>query len=245
MPESKPVTKVITNLEKNRLEITIAGNIDSRSLEKLYTDIRFSVADLKDGFDVISDISHCNIIYLTGLPIFKKIMDYFVNNKIGQHLRITSDNKTSTRQLTHFFEKIQSYSSIYAENFTDAEEKLNILKKRRGIRLKLKNVVFEVEADGSLAKCIMVDISTSGCSFKSKTLTVSNDSAISIHLSFDPHESLESAFKIKAEIVRKDDVFFAVRFSDLDIEMEEKLYKRLSYEITHTPFLLNSMPDQS
>ena len=74
----KPRIKATANIAKNRLHITMSGNVDSKSLEKLYTDIRFCVADLKKGFEVISDISQCNILYVSSFPNYKKIIDYLI-----------------------------------------------------------------------------------------------------------------------------------------------------------------------
>ena len=50
MPNVKSKTKAVANIKKNRLHVAMSGNIDTKALEKLYTEIRFCVADLKGKF---------------------------------------------------------------------------------------------------------------------------------------------------------------------------------------------------
>lgn len=42
-------------LKKNRLYLKMAGEMSKRELEKLYTEVRFCVADLQPSFNVIAD----------------------------------------------------------------------------------------------------------------------------------------------------------------------------------------------
>lgn len=88
MSSSTAQVKAKVNVAKNRLYVTIAGPIDAKMLDKLYTEIRFCVADLKPGFQVLSDISQCQIIYVTGLPVYKKIIDYLIAQRVGEIVRI-------------------------------------------------------------------------------------------------------------------------------------------------------------
>jgi hypothetical protein len=64
--------RVTVDLKKNRLYITIAGRLNKKDLDGLYTDIRFGVADLQPGFTVINDLTKCTLAALSGLPTFKK-----------------------------------------------------------------------------------------------------------------------------------------------------------------------------
>lgn len=61
---------VFTDIKKNRLYITITGHLTKVQLERFYTDVRFGVADLKPGFDVVNDLSGCTLAALSGLPIY-------------------------------------------------------------------------------------------------------------------------------------------------------------------------------
>jgi hypothetical protein len=236
MADSNPTTKAVADLRKNRLEVTISGTINTEILEKLYTEIRFCVADLKSGFEVISDVSRCNIIYLTSLPVYKKIMDYLIANNIGEHVRITSNENISTKQILHFSEKIDTYKSIQAKSREEAEEKIEEFKKRKGIRLKFNAFFFEYEIENKSSKGSIIDISTSGCAFEAEQKSFLVDSEFFIILTFEQHQDLVTKMRIKAKVVRARETIFAAQFLDLDDNRQEQLYKRLAYEISRVPF---------
>lgn len=48
-------SKVSADLKRNRLIITVSATASQKEAKKIYTDIRFCVADLQPGFDVITD----------------------------------------------------------------------------------------------------------------------------------------------------------------------------------------------
>ena len=229
--DSKPRVKATANISKNRLTISISGNVDSKSLEKLYTDIRFCVADLKKGFEVIKDISQCNILYINSFPIYKKIMDYLIASNVGEIVRIKRNGNVSYKQLLNFTDKIHCYKTIYAESEEEAEEKLNLLLKRDGVRFKIDTLRFEYQVNNSKGKGNIIDISTSGCAIHSPTIPLAKDTEISITLNFDEYNTFASTFSIKAKVVRANDEIFAVQFLDSDDEQKDQLYKRLAYEV--------------
>jgi hypothetical protein len=70
--------------EKKPVCITIGTSATKVELNKVYTDIRFCVSDLKPGIDVITDLSRCTLGHLNGIATFKKIMDYLVAQKVGR-----------------------------------------------------------------------------------------------------------------------------------------------------------------
>ena len=139
--EQKPV-KVTADLKKNRLYMTVAGNINAKMLQKLYTDIRFCVADLKEGFEVLSDVSQCNILYVTGMSTYKKIIDFLIDNQVGVIVKIINDDNLSYKQLANFFRIISDEDSryeqlpnrtLYAHSQEEAEQKIEEFAKQRGI----------------------------------------------------------------------------------------------------------------
>ncbi len=91
-------SKVITDIEKNRLYITISGRVSKKDLTKLYTDVRFGVGDLQPGFDVITDLSECKLAALSGIPTFLKITNYLIDNNVGQVIRVLKKNSLIFRQ---------------------------------------------------------------------------------------------------------------------------------------------------
>ena len=64
--------KVKADIVKNRLYLAIGGKAVKKDLDKLYTDVRFYVADLRSGFDVITDLSECSLGHLNGVSTFRK-----------------------------------------------------------------------------------------------------------------------------------------------------------------------------
>jgi hypothetical protein len=238
MAKAKPLVKADANIKKNRLHITISGNVDVKSLEKLYTDIRFCVADLKKNFEVISDISQCNLLYISSLPVYKKIIDFLIASNLGEVVRIIKKNNISYKQLVNFSEKIRCYRTVYAENKEDAENKLDRLIKRDGIRFPLNNVLFRYEIKGKVGSGRIVDISVSGCAVESATLPLAENDTIGVIVTFDEHETLRAEFHLKACVVRRGEHLFAAQFLDLDDEHKAELYKRLAYEVCRSSFIL-------
>lgn len=236
--DPKPVVKAKANIKKNRLHVTISGNIDSKSLEKLYTEVRFCVADLKKGFEVISDISQCNLLYISGLPIYKKIIDYLIANNVGEIVRVIKNDNISFKQIVNFSDKIQSIKPIYVANKEEAEVKLEQCIKRDGIRFHLNNLLLQYEFNDAVGNGIVVDISVSGCAVESSSIPLAADDLINLVITFDPHDTLVSDFQLKARVVRVTDKHFAAQFLDLDEGQKEQLYKRLAYEVSRVSFML-------
>lgn len=232
--DAKPKVKAAANISKNRLNITISGNVDSKSLEKLYTDIRFCVADLKKGFEVVSDISKCNILYINGLPVYRKIMDYLIANNVGEVVRIIKKENISYKQILNLSEKIHCYKTMYAESEEEAEKKLQLLIKRNGVRFKINTLFLEYDTDDSKGKGSIIDISTSGCAVNSPTIPLPIDTEIVSTIKFDDHNTLLSTFKINAKVIRANDRTFATQFLDFDDDHKEQLYKRLAYEVSRS-----------
>jgi hypothetical protein len=232
MVGNKIEVKAITDIARNKLHLKISGDVDTKSLEKLYTDIRFCVCDIKPGFDVIVDTSQCNLLYVTSLPVYKKIIDYLVSKKVGQVIRIVKDHSIISKQFINFTKKIQCYKASYAENAEEAEEKLKIFKRRNGVRFQLFGLMIGYKTKNESGKGLLVDISTGGCAIESPTIPISIDTEIILTLTFNEHDALTSNFTINAKIVRINDATFSVRFLDLDDDIKEQLYQRITYEVS-------------
>lgn len=228
----KPKIIAMADMAKNRLYLTISGNIDRKSLEKLYTDIRFCVCDIQPGFDVIENTSECNLLYVTSLPVYKKIIDYLISKKVGRVIRILKNESIFRTQFINFSQKIQCYKAMYAQGIEEAEEKLKISERRNGLRFKLYGPMMEFRAKEAYGKGFLIDISTSGCAIESPTLQLPIDTEILLTLIFDKHDTLTSTFRIDAKVVRVNDDMFAAQF--LNFNDKEQLYQRLAYEVGRT-----------
>jgi hypothetical protein len=117
---------------KNRLHITLHGNTPKHLLEKLYTEVRFGVADLHPGFNVIVDVSSCNLIHVSGMPIYKKIIDYLISKKVGNVVRVIKNTNLSSRQLSNWTKLIPYHKVMHAYHMEEAEEQLARLARPEG-----------------------------------------------------------------------------------------------------------------
>jgi len=238
MTTVKSKTKAIANIKKNRLHIAMSGNVDTKALENLYTEIRFCVADLNEGFEVVSDISECNFIYVAGLQTYKKITDFLISKKVGAIVRVVKSGNISYKQIVNFSDKIHSYRTMYAEDPKAAEGILETLVKRDGIRFQLNNALIQYTINNEAGKGRLIDVSTSGCAVETTAHSLSVGAVIDLILEFAPYQELLSVFQAKAEVVRADDAIFAARFVELTDAYKEQLYQRLVSEVSRFSLVL-------
>jgi hypothetical protein len=222
--------KAVTDIAKNRLYLSISGSADEKSLDKLLTDIQSCLPDLKPGFEVIVDLSQCNVIYVRGLENYKKIMDYLVAKKVGEIVRIIKHNNVSYKQIIQFTDKIQCYKAMYANSIEEAEERLGSIIYRDGIRFKLNKNSVKVKVNNEQIVGHVIDISTSGCAVEASLSDISIDSEIIINIVFEENDLILSQFETKAKVIRKNDQMFAVQFLNQDEDGKDKLYERLAFE---------------
>ncbi|MCP4342886.1 MAG: PilZ domain-containing protein [Desulfobulbaceae bacterium] len=223
--------KATANIAKNRLYITIvAGKLTKENLDKLYTDIRFCVADLTPGFDVINDISGCTLAALSGIPTFKKITNFLITSRVGKIIRVIDERKTVVRQVINFASKVQGYSVTYVNSLEAAENKLAESQQLEGLRFYLhsqpvKYRLGEAEGEGYIS-----DISTSGCAIKSATLLPAVEESISFSTTFNKKVNLTADFQILGRVARVEEESFSIKFETLDDEQKESLWERLVHE---------------
>lgn len=115
-------SKVTVNIQKNRLVITLSGTLRKADIEGIYTDIRFGVRDLKSDFAVITDMRDCRIGYLSGIEVFRRVLSFLQENKVGKVIRITDKKSVSHSQIMRFTAAISGYSPVYVESIEEAEE---------------------------------------------------------------------------------------------------------------------------
>jgi hypothetical protein len=232
MVESLTQVKAIADIKANRLHVTIAGTIDTRLLEKLYTEIRFCVADLRPGFEVVSDISQCQLLYIAGLPVYKKIIDYLVANRVGEIVRIIHDQYVGCKQIHTFSGRINSYTPLYAYSHEEAKQRLADTVRREGIRLKLRHLVLCYTVPSGNGTAVISDISISGCAVENATIPLAADTELEGSITFSSHATLIGQVEIKAVVVRCQADRFAVRFLGLSDDLKDQLYQRFAYEST-------------
>lgn len=228
---SKKGATVTADIKKNRLSITIACDINKKVLEKVYTDVRFCVADLKPGFDVVTDLSKCTIGHLNGIPILRKIMAYITAREPGSVIRIIGKTSLVFKQLINFTSRFHSYKPVYVASLEEAEERLANTSHLTGLRFQLKGHAIEYSFNQAIGKGYLGDISTTGCVVKQPTLPPPVDADLTLTLPFHQDHDTVSSFTLAATAVRAEDDLFAVQFTDLDETQKAQLYKCLAFEI--------------
>ena len=222
--------KVKANLGKNRLYFTIAGQATKAELDKLYTDVRFCVADLKPGFDIISDLSACSLGHLSGIPTFRKIMNFLISNGVGEIVRVINSKSIIFNQMLNLSSRICGYQPLYVSSLEEAEQKLEHSIKRNGIRFHVNNFLVEYIANDTKGTGNIINLSTTGCAVESATLSVLAEQEVRIKIVFMQKDTPGEEFIIKARVVRAEGDMFAAEFTDLDDVRKDQLWKCLIHE---------------
>ncbi len=222
--------KVDVDIHHNRLHFKFTGIATQKAMEGLYTDVRFCLADLKPGFDVISDYSECTLIHLNSIPALKKIMNFLIENGLGEIVRVLQTDKITHKQLLNLATRVQGYKPIYVSNLDEAEEELEKAVRRKGLRVHLHNMPIKYTAGSEEGKGIILNMSMSGCAVKYTTFRPEVETVILLNVTFANKDNSPEIFKIKANVVRVDSDSFAAEFIDFDDKMKKLVWKCLLHE---------------
>lgn len=222
--------KAVANIKRNRLHITITGKLSKENLDKLYTEIRFCVADLSPGFDVITDLSGCTIAALSGISTFRKIANYLVTNEVGRVVRVVNEKKLILKQLVNFTTRMNGYKADLFYSLAEAETALSNAERRDGLRFILHQHPVKFSVGNLEGNGFLCDISTSGCAIQ----TIENIPAIfdkiSISMEFNINEKMLEILEIKADVIWVERETFGARFENMSNEQKTLLWERLVYE---------------
>jgi hypothetical protein len=222
--------KVTADIRKNRLYFNFLGIAAQKEMEKLYTNVRFCVADLKPGFDVISDFSECKLIQLNSISALKKIMTYLIENGLGEIVRVLHSENISHKQILNLATRVQGYKPIYVFSLEEAEERLENNVKRNGLRVHLHNLSITYLVDKEEGNGTIIDMSTSGCAVEFTTFRPEIEMEMLIKFTFTNEDNSPVVFEIKAKVIRVSKNVFAAEFTDLDNASKEILWKCLIRE---------------
>lgn len=214
----------------NRLYIKIARKLTKKDLDNLYTDIRFCVADLEPGFDVITDLSECTIATLNGVSTFKKIANYLIENQVGTVIRVMNDDSIVFRQFINLTSRTQGYKPIIVSTLEEAELELSEAAKRSAPRFHLFKQPVELRGAEYQGTGMVIDISASGCAVKSKTSLPKVGEELSFTISFSEHQDFVSEFVLPSKVVKVEKGWFAVHFISVEEKIKDDLGRRLVYE---------------
>jgi len=224
-------SKVTADLKKNRLIITVSATASTKEAKKIYTDIRFCVADLQPGFDVITDFSGCTLAHLSAIATMRQIMEYLIAKQPGNIIRVVGKSSLVFKQLLQFINKFQSYKPIYVNTLEEADEFLSKLTQRDGLRYHIHDCHVEYTVDQKQGQGKLLDISISGCTVQNPTIPVTMEQEISIVIPIRHGDDLPVSFTSAAKIIRVEDGLLAVQFLDMQEDQKSQLHKWFAYEI--------------
>jgi hypothetical protein len=134
MAKDTSSSKVSADVKRNRLIIKLHGSVQKRDIERIYTDIRFCVADLTPGFAVITDLTEARIGHLAGIDTFIKITRYLAEKKVGPVVRVVGQAKVIFTQIAKLSQQISGYQAMYAKDMEEAEVILaDLIDKKRQV----------------------------------------------------------------------------------------------------------------
>ncbi len=121
MAKDRSPSTVSADIKRNRLFIKLRGDVPKKDAERIYTDIRFCVSDLKPGFAVINDLTEARIGHLSAIDTFKKITAYLAEKNVGPVVRVVGNAKIIFQQFSKLTMHINGYQPMYAKNMEEAE----------------------------------------------------------------------------------------------------------------------------
>jgi hypothetical protein len=135
MAKDKSPSTVTADIKRNRLVIKLRGDVPKKDAERLYTDIRFCVSDLKPGFSVITDLTEARIGHLSAIDTFKKITGYLAEKNVGPVIRVVGQARIIFQQFAKLTNQINGYQAMYAKTIEEAEVLLaDLTEKQKVIR---------------------------------------------------------------------------------------------------------------
>lgn len=234
MTGSMVKAKVRTDIKKNRLYITLPTSINTKELERIYSEVRFGVADLKPGFDVVTDLTYCSIGHLSAIPTLRKITAYLVANKVGRVVRIVGNMGLILKQLIGLASKYHCYKPVYVLTAEEAEEELKYPIKPEGIRFQLHNKQLDYQINGHQFTGDISDISVCGCAIQGQADHLLPGMELSVIFRLGSHGGSLSAFNFQARVIRAHNDMFAVQFIDLNEAQKVQLYESLAHELNNS-----------
>lgn len=130
MAQENRTSTISANIKRNRLDITLRGAISKKEAERIYTDIRFCISDLKPGFAVITDLTGAHLGHLSAIGTFQKITKFLVEKQVGPVIRIVGKANIIFRQIARLSSET-SYQPQYTKTREEAELLLANLTEKR------------------------------------------------------------------------------------------------------------------
>ncbi len=218
-------SKIETNLKENRITLVFAKILTKKDLDSVYTDVRFTVNDLKPDFNVISNFSETKFLYLNALGVFRKIFNFILSNDCGDIVRVIQDNRIIHKQLLNLALRVPGHVPNYAPTIDEAEAKLKKQQKRDGLRFNLLKHPVELTIESQTFHGTIRNISTSGSVIiTNNVLKPEKNSIVEVIFKLQDSKKEEINFSIKSRVVRTENDLFAVTFINVDESTKKILW---------------------
>lgn len=230
MTDSQNNLQVRADKPRNRLYVTVGGKIGKADLDGFFEEMQSRVADVRPGFAVITDLTDCHHSHLAAIPIFRKIMNYLIDNGVREVIRVVNTKNLIYRQALNLASRIQGYQPAYVKTLDEAEALLSRPKKRTDIRFSMSNKEVRFGTDSCSSAGSLIDLSLGGCSLATDAPLPSLRLKLRLELALLDEQSVACKFDFTALVVRVFDAGFAVAFLGVEDSVKEKLWQCLSQE---------------
>ncbi|MEE4241809.1 MAG: PilZ domain-containing protein [Desulfopila sp.] len=207
-------SKVVINKYENTLIVAFHGIINPKEMKRIYTDVRFHIADLQPGFNVIADFSECRFMYLGSLATFKSLFQYILKSESGEIIRVIQKKRIISKQILNYTFNKPGYKPTYLATREEAERIIKKSSKRDGLRFKLHKKPCLFTFKNKSEEGYILNISTSGCAISSNGTNPVVGDVIDLKLSLKSPTSTRD-FTLKAKVVWIESYTFAVQFTDI------------------------------
>jgi hypothetical protein len=116
---------VKTDIEKNRLFITLAGFLPASEAADIKIDIMNEVSKLSPGFDIINDISNFRLGLDETVNILNDTIDFLISKKVNRIIRVVGSSRAGLIQMAQYTKKTEDYKTSFVPSLEEAEEILN------------------------------------------------------------------------------------------------------------------------
>jgi hypothetical protein len=230
MAASSKNLKVTADIRRNRLIFIFSNRVTKTDLESLYTDVRFCVADLKPGFDVITDFSDCKLGNLNCLTTTKKIMNFLIEKRVGEVVRITRHTSLVHKQLLNFSARQQGYWPLHATTVEEAEKLLEDSETEHRPRFRFHQLPIDYSVHGKIGKGRVHGLSSDNCAVIDGSFFPAVDDEIEVKLELFLNMDTREMFELRARITKIEENIFSAKFIDFDPDRKKLFWKCLVFE---------------
>ena len=117
--------KVTSDIQKNRLYISLSGNIDVNEAQSSMLHIVKEVNHLQPRFAVITDFSGLKSADNNTKKVLRSVMDYLSLHGVGRVVRIVGGARAMLLKFVDFTCGFRGYKVEYVPTMEDAEKKLS------------------------------------------------------------------------------------------------------------------------